>query len=216
MKVESSLVIGAHFILDEQINWHEIGKCYANKSDFEREFEALKCCKGLYIQELVRANKGEQRLYFKYYDNAKSLDRLDITQIDLFVCVLPAVVRAIAHCHSNGWVHGDIKPANILYFPETGSIRLIDFGASFPSKTSRIELEVWQFSQQYAPRNQRKGIGCVEERDDWFALLVMVDQVISQILDKKLQKRASYIRSSIKRLFHPALSNEMNSNNDNK
>ena len=137
-----------------------------------------------------------------------SLDRFGIMQVELFILLIPAVIRAIACCHQNGWVHGDVKPANILYLPETGSIRLIDFGASFPLGISRTEIDKWQLSQQYASRNQLEGVGYVEGKDDWFALLVMIKKVISQIEDQKLQSRALYIQRSIEKLFHLKMSGE--------
>ncbi|MEZ9209650.1 protein kinase family protein [Vibrio splendidus] len=208
MQLFSPSVSEIHFVFDEQVSWYETGKCYANKLDFERELEALDSCKGLYVQELIRVDPNNQRLYFKYYQHAMSLDRFGIMQVELFILLIPAVIRAIAHCHQNGWVHGDVKPANILYLPETGSIRLIDFGASFPLGISRTEIDKWQLSQQYASRNQLEGVGYVEGKDDWFALLVMIKQVISQIEDKKLQSRALYIQRSIEKLFHPTMSGE--------
>lgn len=37
------------------------------------------------------------------------------------------ICEALAHLHASGWVHGDLKPANVLLM-EDGSVRLADFG----------------------------------------------------------------------------------------
>ncbi|MEU9831945.1 serine/threonine-protein kinase [Streptosporangium sp. NPDC048047] len=41
--------------------------------------------------------------------------------------LLAEVCEGIAHLHAEGWVHGDLKPSNILIMAD-GSVRLADFG----------------------------------------------------------------------------------------
>ncbi|HZP55140.1 serine/threonine protein kinase [Actinocrinis sp.] len=47
--------------------------------------------------------------------------------------ILVEVCRAIAEMHSRGWIHGDLKPGNVLLMAD-GSVRLADFGL-----TARVE-----------------------------------------------------------------------------
>lgn len=47
--------------------------------------------------------------------------------------ILAEICEGLAHIHKSGWVHGDLKPSNILLMPD-GSVRLADFGLS-------VELE---------------------------------------------------------------------------
>ena len=41
--------------------------------------------------------------------------------------VIAEICEAFAHVHAQGWVHGDIKPSNVLLMQD-GSVRLADFG----------------------------------------------------------------------------------------
>ncbi|MFE0349494.1 serine/threonine-protein kinase [Streptomyces griseoluteus] len=41
--------------------------------------------------------------------------------------VITQICEGLAHLHAEGWVHADLKPANVLIMPD-GSVRLADFG----------------------------------------------------------------------------------------
>ena len=57
------------------------------------------------------------------------------------VPVITAICEALVHIHARGWVHGDVKPCNVLLMAD-GSARLADFGLA-------RELEG---THAYAPR----------------------------------------------------------------
>ncbi len=57
------------------------------------------------------------------------------------VPVITAICEALVHIHASGWVHGDLKPSNVLLMAD-GSVRLADFGLA-------RELEG---THAYAPR----------------------------------------------------------------
>jgi hypothetical protein len=57
------------------------------------------------------------------------------------VPVITAICEALVHIHARGWVHGDLKPCNVLVMAD-GSVRLADFGLA-------RELEG---THAYAPR----------------------------------------------------------------
>jgi len=41
--------------------------------------------------------------------------------------ILKQVLSALNHLHSKGWIHRDLKPDNLIWHRETGTVKLIDF-----------------------------------------------------------------------------------------
>jgi serine/threonine protein kinase len=42
------------------------------------------------------------------------------------------LAAALADIHGQGVIHRDVKPANILFHPHTGEVKLIGFGIASP------------------------------------------------------------------------------------
>ncbi|MEV4950137.1 serine/threonine-protein kinase [Streptomyces sp. NPDC053755] len=57
--------------------------------------------------------------------------------------LLSEICEGLAHLHGLGWVHGDLKPDNVLVMPD-GSVRLSDFGLT-------VELEGTRGTHGYIP-----------------------------------------------------------------
>ncbi|OLQ72853.1 hypothetical protein BIT28_06615 [Photobacterium proteolyticum] len=121
------------------------------------------------------------------YIHGTSVVTFSFEQRHLFMDCIPYIVRAIEHVHQAGWVHGDIKPSNILYLPKFGSIRLIDFGAAWPIGTSLSRLSEWQLTPGFSRSTREKGIGSVEPADDWYALSKWLDQIDPSSLSARNQ-----------------------------
>ncbi|MDO3722856.1 protein kinase [Marinobacter sp. chi1] len=74
--------------------------------------------------------------------------------------VLDIVVRvaeALAYAHSQKIVHRDIKPGNIIYNPDTGGIKITDFGIAKISDDSRTRTGSVMGSPLYMSPEQLKG-----------------------------------------------------------
>ena len=54
----------------------------------------------------------------------------DFTPLDEALPVLRQLAAAIDHAHSSGYVHGDVKPQNVLFSDDGSTIFLSDFGLS--------------------------------------------------------------------------------------
>jgi eukaryotic-like serine/threonine-protein kinase len=75
------------------------------------------------------------------------------------------MVDTLVHAHSQGVIHRDLKPTNIL-ITETGSSKLTDFGISFLKFELGTGVTVSQFwSIGYAAPEQRNGQQATEQSD---------------------------------------------------
>ncbi|MFF7446602.1 MULTISPECIES: protein kinase [unclassified Streptomyces] len=99
--------------------------------------------------------------------------------------ILTEICEGLAHLHSEGWVHGDLKPDNVLLMAD-GSVRLSDFGLSGQLDDARgthawipplgtpdyLPPERWK-----APLGER-GVQARPSGDIW-ALGIMIHQVFT-------------------------------------
>ncbi len=98
-----------------------------------------------------------------------------------------AIVRdigaAIAHAHSRGVVHADLKPHNIM-ITRDGHVRVLDFGSGAvrPGEPWISELspggDYRQATPQYASCEQLQG-WCADPRDDIYALACLAYQLLT-------------------------------------
>lgn len=172
-------------------------KRYACDLSMLREWQALKDCAGVYVQVVRRRDLANKAIVFEYDNSAKPLNLFTQQDVTVFVDLLPSMIRAIQHCHDVGWVHGDIKPSNMLYVPDTGSIRLIDFGGCQRIGAKREQFSSWQMTPYFASEEQIKGIGKVNEMDDWQALLKLIKQVIESQPEFALLNKISFVQKAL-------------------
>lgn len=161
----------------------------------EREWQAVNECAGFYVKKPLILDTTNGVIYFEYDSTAKTLSTFNKENAKQLAWILPNIIRAIKHCHDKGWVHGDIKPSNILFIPALDSIRLVDFGASYRIGTSRETLSCWQATPSFASPSQLQGKGLVKKEDDWYALIKMIEQLIDIKIEPKVEKKAKYIRN---------------------
>ncbi|UTM57045.1 protein kinase [Photobacterium sp. CCB-ST2H9] len=172
-------------------------KRYALPEAMWQEWTALNECRGPGIQRVISIDPDAQMLTLAFDPDAVPLSTFGEADLGLFMKVLPAIVSVIQHCHGRGWVHGDIKPSNILYVPATQTIRLIDFGASHRIGTSREALSEWQATPMFASPQQMNGEGLVHTGDDWYALMKIIDQVMPLVHDRLLLRTIRGVRAGV-------------------
>lgn len=106
--------------------------------------------------------------------------------------------RSIHQVHKLGFVHGDIKPSNIVLTPQ-GQVHLIDFGSVIKNRTLRSELRFESYTPRYSTPSSVLG-----KFDDWFALAVILEEYFDQF-DNKSSSKQSFQYISLPSRYHMLL-----------
>ena len=113
-------------------------------------------------------------LVLSYINDQTLLDiqtNSNTTQILLYHW-LNALEKVINQVHTLGFVHGDIKPSNIICGSQ-GQAQLIDYGSVTKIGTERSELRFDSYTPRYSRHQSVKN-----KLDDWFALAVVLEELL--------------------------------------
>ncbi|USQ86150.1 serine/threonine protein kinase [Streptomyces phaeoluteigriseus] len=96
--------------------------------------------------------------------------------------LLTDVCEGLAHLHGLGWVHGDLKPDNVLIMAD-GSVRLADFGLSVELTGTHAYIPPLGTPDYLPPERWQASLGergvQVRQSTDIWALGVMIHQVFT-------------------------------------
>ncbi len=98
--------------------------------------------------------------------------------------------EALDYAHQQNVVHRDIKPANIMYDPESGQVKITDFGIARITDSSKTKTGMVLGTPSYMSPEQLAGKK-VDGRSDLFSLGVMLFQMASGQLPFKADSMAS-------------------------
>lgn len=76
--------------------------------------------------EKSKAKKNQRHLTLPHGDLV--LTSLPVVPLITIKLCMYQIFRALAYIHSHGICHRDIKPNNLLFNPETGVLKICDFG----------------------------------------------------------------------------------------
>jgi serine/threonine-protein kinase len=118
---------------------------------------------------VVAMERGERNL-------ADALDDVDP------VPVISGICEALVHIHASGWVHGDLKPSNVLLMAD-GSVRLADFGLARELEGThayapRVGSSDYLPPEWWSERISERGIAVRPTIDIW-ALGVTIHQLLT-------------------------------------
>ena len=94
---------------------------------------------------------------------------------------LARVALALAYAHTQGVVHRDIKPANVMIDPETGAIKVTDFGIASITNACRTRTGMVLGTPSFMSPEQMAGRR-VDGRTDLYSLGVMLFQLLTGAL----------------------------------
>jgi eukaryotic-like serine/threonine-protein kinase len=95
------------------------------------------------------------------YIDGKTLDELEAPELSQLVLIFCRVSSALAHMHSRGVYHGDLKPGNIM-LSRNGQVKLIDFGTAWIRGHDKNRIQ--GTSQYIAPEQATEKV--VDEKTD--------------------------------------------------
>jgi serine/threonine-protein kinase len=104
------------------------------------------------------------------------------------------VAGALSHAHAQGVVHRDIKPANVMYLPETGAVKVTDFGIARITDAARTRTGLVLGSPSYMSPEHLAG-GMVDGRSDLYSLGVVLFQLLTGVLPVQGHSMADLMRA---------------------
>lgn len=91
------------------------------------------------------------------------------------------ILKGISHVHNKGFIHCDLKPANILVFPPTEKYmrhKLADFGLSLKSTDRSKKHDHFRGTLVYAsPESVTRGVVYGKEVDIWSLGCIVVEMI---------------------------------------
>ena len=96
---------------------------------------------------------------------------------DKVVSIAARVAEALGYAHRQGVVYRDVKPANVMYYPDTDSVKVTDFGIARLTDSSKTKTGMVLGTPSYMSPEQLAGKK-IEGRSDLFSLAVSLYQLL--------------------------------------
>jgi eukaryotic-like serine/threonine-protein kinase len=93
------------------------------------------------------------------------------------VSIVARVAEALGYAHRQGVVHRDVKPANVMYYPDTDAVKVTDFGIARLTDSSKTKTGMVLGTPSYMSPEQLAGKK-IEGRSDLFSLAVSLYQLL--------------------------------------
>ncbi|MCH7881964.1 MAG: protein kinase [Proteobacteria bacterium] len=116
--------------------------------------------------------------YIPGYPMSLRLRRREYITVGECLRISKSVLRALAVAHAHGVVHGDIKPANIMYNEREDLYIVTDFGAAYTERKSRHSESIIIGTPSYMSPEQLQGKK-LDGRSDLFSLAVTLYHLLS-------------------------------------
>jgi eukaryotic-like serine/threonine-protein kinase len=100
----------------------------------------------------------------------------NLLPIDKVVSIIARVADALGYAHRQNVVHRDVKPANIMYEPESDVVKVTDFGIARITDSSKTKTGMVLGTPSYMSPEQLQGKK-IDGRSDLFSLAVSLYQL---------------------------------------
>ena len=116
--------------------------------------------------------------YISGYSMSIRLRKREYLTVGECIRISKAMLGALSVAHSHGVVHGDIKPANIIYDTQNDTYILTDFGAAYTRRKARNTDNVIVGTPAYMSPEQLEGKK-LDGRSDLFSLAVTLYHLLT-------------------------------------
>ena len=107
-------------------------------------------------------------------------------EVDLFLRIASSFAAALAQLHARGIIHKDIKPANVLFDPQTATARLMGFGIAIRQPRERQSLlspkDAAGTLAYMAPEQTGRMNRSIDSRSDLYALGIAFYEMLTGVL----------------------------------
>ena len=128
--------------------------------------------------------------FLKGHDLARYGEADNLLDIKRVIRIVWRCAEGLAFAHQQGLVHSDIKPANIMYDPDTDSVKIIDFGIGSITDSSKSKSGTVLGTPSYMSPEQLAGKK-IDGRSDIFSLGVVIFQLLTGTLPFTADSMAS-------------------------
>ncbi len=114
----------------------------------------------------------------------------NLMEMHKVISIVKRSAEGLDFAHKQNIVHQDIKPANIMYEPESDTVKITDFGIAHITDSSKTKTGTVLGTPSYMSPEQMAGKK-VDGRSDLFSLGVMLYQMLCGALPFKADSMAS-------------------------
>lgn len=165
---------------------------------FEREVRLMKRLNNPNIIKLVACNlECEEPFYIMPLYQCSLVDVIPQINGDYRrqFTILNEILSGIMYLHSEGVIHRDLKPQNILYNSDT-DIAITDFGLGIQLDSESATLTkftMFMGTQKYSSPEQMKNSHKVDERTDIYAIGLIIEDIVSNYGTTEYDARIKFI-----------------------
>jgi serine/threonine-protein kinase len=128
--------------------------------------------------------------FLKGHDLGRYTKTANLLPLKTVLDIINRAAQALEYAHNQNVVHRDIKPANIMYEPDSGSVKITDFGIARITDSSKTKTGMVLGTPSYMSPEQLAGKK-VDGRSDIFSLGVMLFQLCSGQLPFRAESMAT-------------------------
>ena len=130
--------------------------------------------------------------YVAGHDLSRHTQAGRLLPIPMLLRTIARVASALAYAHTQGVVHRDMKPANVLFDPERDAVKVADFGIASIIDTGRTRTGMLLGTPSFMSPEQMAGRR-LDGRSDLYSLGVMLFQLLAGALPHQAQGMAELL-----------------------